>query len=54
MPLSLLFLAGGFAGMLAGGKLRGRISGPALRKVFAVAMWVVAAFLLAKNTAPWS
>lgn len=49
MPVSALFVAGGFAGMLLGGAARSRLSGPALRKVFAAAMWLVGAFMLAKN-----
>lgn len=46
MPLAVLFPLGGLAGMLAGGALRSRLSGPALRRVFAAAMWVVAAWML--------
>jgi hypothetical protein len=49
MPVSALFLAGGFAGMFLGGALRDRLSGPALRKVFAAAMWLVGAFMLYQN-----
>ncbi|CAN5183746.1 sulfite exporter TauE/SafE family protein [soil metagenome] len=49
MPVTALFIGGGFAGMFAGGALRSRLSGPALQRLFAVAMWVVAAFLLARN-----
>jgi uncharacterized membrane protein YfcA len=46
IPLAVLFPLGGLAGMLAGGALRSRLSGPALRRVFAAAMWVVAAWML--------
>ena len=49
MPVSALFGAGGFVGMLLGGGVRTRLSGPALKKVFAAAMWVVGAWMLAKN-----
>ena len=52
MPVSLLFPAGGFAGMFLGGTVRSRLSGDALRKVFAAAMWVVGAFLLFQNLNP--
>jgi len=51
MPVSLLFLVGGLAGMLAGGAVRGKLSGPALRKVFSAAMWVVGAYMLYRNIA---
>lgn len=46
MPLSVLFPLGGVAGMLAGGALRSRLGGPALRRVFAAGMWAVAAWML--------
>lgn len=52
MPLSALFVAGGFAGMLLGSALRGRLSGPALQRLFAVGMWIVATWMLAKNLNP--
>jgi uncharacterized membrane protein YfcA len=52
MPVSLLFPAGGFAGMFLGGMVRSRLSGDALRKVFAAAMWAVGAFLLFQNLNP--
>jgi hypothetical protein len=35
--------------MLVGSALRSRLSGSALQKTFAVAMWLVAVFMLAKN-----
>jgi uncharacterized membrane protein YfcA len=49
MPVSVLFLAGGLVGMLAGGAVRSRLSGPALRKVFSSAMWIVGAYMLYRN-----
>ena len=49
MPVTALFIGGGFAGMLAGGALRSRLSGPVLQKVFAIGMWFVAAYMLARN-----
>jgi hypothetical protein len=49
MPLSALFLAGGCAGMLAGSGLRSKLSGPALQKIFAAGMWLVAVWMLVKN-----
>ena len=52
MPVSLLFLAGGLVGMLAGGAVREKLSGPALRKVFSAAMWLVGAYMLYRNVIP--
>ena len=49
MPLSALFVGGGFAGMFLGSAARVRLNGPALRKVFAVAMWLVGLYLLVRN-----
>lgn len=49
MPLSLLFIGGGLAGMIAGGRLRSRLSVPVMRKTFAIGMWLVAAWMLVKN-----
>ncbi len=49
MPASALFVIGGFAGMFFGSGLRERFSGPALRKTFASAMWLISAYMLAKN-----
>jgi uncharacterized membrane protein YfcA len=51
MPLSVLFVAGGFVGMLVGGALRGRLSDSMLRQVFAIAMWGVGAYMLIRNIA---
>jgi uncharacterized membrane protein YfcA len=50
--LTTLFITGGFLGMLPGSRLRSRLSGPALNRLFAVVMWVVAVFLIVKNTFP--
>lgn len=52
LPASLtaLFIGGGCLGMLPGLRLRSRLSGPGLNRVFAVGMWVVAVFLIVKNT----
>ena len=52
-PVSALFLAGGILGMLGGGAMRSRLSGPVLRKVFAAAMWAVGAYMLIQNLAPF-
>jgi hypothetical protein len=49
MPLSGLFIGGGFAGMLFGSALRPRISGKALQRIFSVGMWVLGAWMLAKT-----
>ncbi|HSI64535.1 MAG TPA: sulfite exporter TauE/SafE family protein [Candidatus Saccharimonadia bacterium] len=49
MPVSALFVAGGFGGMLMGSGLRSRLSAAALRKVFATGMCVVGAAMLVKN-----
>jgi uncharacterized membrane protein YfcA len=48
--LTALFITGGFLGMLPGTRLRSRLSGPGLNRLFAAGMWVVAVFLIAKNT----
>ena len=48
-PLAAAFLAGGLAGMLGGSALRHRLPAARLQKVFAIGMWLVAAFMLAKN-----
>jgi uncharacterized protein len=44
-----LFVGGCLAGMLSGSALRSRLSGSALQKTFAIAMWLVALFMLTKN-----
>ncbi len=51
MPLSALFVGGGFIGMLIGNATRSKLNGSALRKTFAVAMWTVGLYLLVKNIA---
>ena len=43
------FVAGGLAGMTGGSAIRNRLPARQLQKVFAIAMWFVAAFMLAKN-----
>jgi uncharacterized membrane protein YfcA len=49
MPLSVFFLGGGFAGMLIGSRWRSRLSSGTLQHVFAIGMWMVAAYMLARN-----
>jgi len=49
MPLSVLFVLGGLAGMLLGNAVRSRLTGPTLQRVFAVGMWLVAGWMLIKN-----
>ncbi|WP_218280015.1 hypothetical protein [Verrucomicrobium spinosum] len=49
MPLSLLFIGGGFAGMLLGSTLRSRVHGNTLQRLFAAAMWLVALWMLVRN-----
>jgi uncharacterized membrane protein YfcA len=44
-----LFIAGGIAGLFAGQRIGRRLSGPALQKVFAVAILAVAAFVIVRN-----
>lgn len=48
---TLLFLAGGSAGMWLGGIVAGRLKGPTLQKVFSVAVVLVAAFVIWKSAA---
>jgi len=47
--LGALFVGGGCAGMLAGSRLRSRLSPARLRQVFAAAMWIVGAYMLWRN-----
>ena len=47
--LSALFVGGGFAGMLAGSRLRTRLPPARLRQVFAAGMWIVGAYMLWRN-----
>jgi uncharacterized membrane protein YfcA len=51
IPLRLtgLFVGGGIVGMIGGNWLRVRLSGPALKRIFAAGMWFVAAYVLVKN-----
>lgn len=49
MPLTALFVGGGFAGMFAGSALRTRFSGHAVQRLFAIGMWLVAAYMLIRN-----
>lgn len=51
-PLSILFIGGGFTGMIFGAWLRSRISAPAMKKVFATGMWLVALWMLWKSFPP--
>ncbi|MGI9429981.1 MAG: sulfite exporter TauE/SafE family protein [Bythopirellula sp.] len=44
-----LFVAGGFLGMLLGGRFSEKISGPRLQKVFAAGIVIVASWILAKS-----
>jgi uncharacterized membrane protein YfcA len=46
---SLVFLAGALLGMLAGTRIRSRLAGPLLGRVFAVALWAIAILLIVKN-----
>ena len=49
--LTLLFLAGGVIGMVLGTRLSRRLSPTGLQKLFAIAILVVAAYILFKNIA---
>jgi uncharacterized membrane protein YfcA len=49
LRLTTLFIGGGFLGMIPGSRLRSRLSGPGLNRLFAVSMWAVAVFLIVKN-----
>ena len=51
MDLTLQFLVGGFAGMWLGGIVAKRLKGPTLQKVFALAVVLVAVFVIIKSTA---
>jgi uncharacterized membrane protein YfcA len=46
---TLQFLAGGFVGMWLGGLLAMRLTGPTLQKIFAVAVVLVAGFVVART-----
>jgi hypothetical protein len=47
--LTLMFLAGGFIGMRLGSELSKRLSGPRLQRIFAVAVVVVALFVVVRS-----
>lgn len=49
IELTTLFVAGGLAGVLLGGKAGKRLSGPALQKVFALGIVAVAIFVVTKS-----
>lgn len=49
MPVSVLFVLGGLSGMLLGSRWRTRLSGASLGRVFAIGMWLVAAYMLIRN-----
>jgi uncharacterized membrane protein YfcA len=47
--MTSLFVAGGIAGLFAGQQIGRRLSGPALQKIFVVAILAVAAFVIVRN-----
>jgi len=47
--VTVLFVIGGIAGLFAGQQIGRRLSGPALQKVFVVAILAVAAFVIIRN-----
>jgi hypothetical protein len=47
--VTAMFVAGGVAGLFAGQQIGRRLSGPALQKVFVVAILVVAVFVIVRN-----
>jgi uncharacterized membrane protein YfcA len=49
MPVTALFIGGGFSGMFGGNALRTRLPAPVLQRVFAAGMWIVAAYMLVRN-----
>lgn len=49
LTLAGLFVLGGVAGMMLGTRLGHRLSGPSLQKGFAVALVLVAAFIITKS-----
>jgi len=49
LRLAFFFVAGGFLGMLGGGKLRTHLSPIMLRRVFAIGMWGVGVFVLSRS-----
>lgn len=51
--VTLLFVAGGIVGLFAGRQIGRHLSGPMLQKVFAVAMLLVAAFVMVRCLGTW-
>jgi len=51
LPLAALFIAGGFAGVTAGGRLTGRIDEVKLSRGFAVLVALIGAYLIVRNGA---
>jgi uncharacterized membrane protein YfcA len=49
LAMTGLFVLGGVAGLFAGQQIGRRLSGPALQKVFVVAILMVAAFVITRN-----
>lgn len=49
LDVTALFVAGGIGGLFAGQQIGRRLSGPALQKVFVVAILAVATFVIARN-----
>jgi uncharacterized membrane protein YfcA len=49
LAVILLFVAGGIAGLFAGQTIGRKLSGPALQRVFSVAILAVAAFVIVRN-----
>ena len=47
--VTLLFVAGGVAGLFAGQAIGRKLSGTSLQKTFAVAILLVAAFVIVRN-----
>lgn len=49
LPLTTMFVAGGFAGMFAGAAIRSRMSANILNRVFASGMWAVSIWIVSKT-----
>jgi uncharacterized membrane protein YfcA len=47
--VTVLFVIGGIAGLFAGQQIGRRLSGPALQKVFVIAILAVAVFVIVRN-----
>jgi uncharacterized membrane protein YfcA len=52
LPVTLYFIGGGLLGMLIGGNLEAKFSSSIMRRVFALAMWGIAIFVLVDNLLP--